>query len=102
RTFSIGYSGNGGEGDSELPYARLCAQNSGTLHREVTLEAHQLGTLLPEVAWAMDEPVADPAAIPLYRLSQQAKNEVTVILSGEGADEVLAGYSAYHRGVWME
>jgi asparagine synthase (glutamine-hydrolysing) len=101
-TFSIGYEGPGDTQDSELPFARLMAEKAGTLHREVVLDAQDLAELLPAVALALDEPLADPAAIPLYRLAQRAKDEVTVILSGEGADEVLAGYGAYSRELWVE
>jgi asparagine synthase (glutamine-hydrolysing) len=52
---------------------------------------------LPKLIWHMDEPVADPAAIPLFFLSQLAREHITVVQSGEGADEILAGYSIYRK-----
>ena len=57
---------------------------------------------LPKIIWHLDEPVADPACVPLWFLARRAKEEVTVVLSGEGADEILGGYSIYRRQLIAE
>lgn len=54
-------------------------------------------TIVPQVAWAMDDPVADYACLPTYKLAQQAKSRLTVVLTGEGGDELFGGYSRYRR-----
>jgi len=64
---------------------------------EVRVSADEAADALPKIAWHLDEPVADPACVPLWFLAKRAKEEVTVVLSGEGADEILAGYSIYGR-----
>ena len=88
RSFSIGFS----EGISELPYARAIAEKFHTNHTEITMESDAAG-LLPHLVYHMDEPVADPAQLPTYVLSQHTKkNGVTVVLTGDGGDETLAGY----------
>ena len=53
--------------------------------------------IVPQVAWAMDDPVADYACLPTYKLAQQAKSRLTVVLTGEGGDELFGGYSRYRR-----
>jgi len=54
-------------------------------------------SIVPQVAWAMDDPVADYACLPTYKLAQQAKSRLTVVLTGEGGDELFGGYSRYRR-----
>ncbi len=88
RSFSIGFS----EGISELPYARAIAEKFKTNHTEIMMES-DAAKLLPNLVYHMDEPVADPAQLPTYVLSQRTKkNGVTVVLTGDGGDETLAGY----------
>ena len=53
--------------------------------------------IVPQVAWAMDDPVADYACLPTYKLAQEAKKRLTVVLTGEGGDELFGGYSRYRR-----
>lgn len=53
--------------------------------------------IVPHIAWAMDDPVADYACLPTYKLAQQAKSRLTVVLTGEGGDELFGGYSRYRR-----
>lgn len=92
RTFSVGYA----EGDiyGELEYADMVAAHAGTAHRELRIGEDDYAAVLDEFAWFSDEPVADEASIPLMLLSKMVKeDDVTVMLSGEGADEVLGGYS---------
>jgi asparagine synthase (glutamine-hydrolysing) len=91
KTFSVAFA-EGGIYD-ERPYARKVAQHLGTDHHEICINAQDFLEALPAFIWHMDEPVADPAAIPLYYVSQLARRHVTVVLSGEGSDELLAGYA---------
>jgi asparagine synthase (glutamine-hydrolysing) len=93
KTFSIGYN----SAESELSYARIVADYFQTEHHELFLDAFTFRDFLPAIVWHMDEPVGDPASIPLYFLSQFARKSVTVVLSGEGSDEIFAGYPIYSR-----
>jgi asparagine synthase (glutamine-hydrolysing) len=103
-TFAVGYDTAGGEEDgaNELGYARLAARHFDADHHEIRLRPSEWKDVLPELIWHLDEPVADPACIPLYYLSREAKHHVTVILSGEGADEILGGYGIYGRMLELE
>jgi asparagine synthase (glutamine-hydrolysing) len=95
KTFSIGYSDDASM--NELPAAKEMAQRSHTDHHEFLLSGENFATSLPDLVWKMDEPVADPAAIPLFFLSKLAREQITVVHSGEGADEALAGYGLYKK-----
>jgi asparagine synthase (glutamine-hydrolysing) len=75
----------------EAPHARAVAQALGTDHREVIVAPRALD-ILPTVVWHLDEPFADPSAIPTYYVARAARERVTVALSGDGGDEVFAGY----------
>jgi asparagine synthase (glutamine-hydrolysing) len=97
QTFSVGYEGSTGGAEDELAFARRAAQALGTEHREVRVGMREAADALPKIVWHLDEPVADAACVPLYFLSKRAKEEVTVVLSGEGADEILGGYSIYQH-----
>ncbi len=100
KSFSVGYLAD--DGSSELDQARGVARALGTEHREVLVTADDFHAFLPQLVWYMDEPVADAACVPLYYLSKRAREEVTVVLSGEGADEVLAGYPIYRTMLMLE
>ena len=80
--------------NNELKYAKCASEFFNTNHKEVTVTPDII-KLLPKVVWHMDEPVADPTAILNYVLAEKAKSSVKVILTGEGADEVFAGYEQY-------
>jgi asparagine synthase (glutamine-hydrolysing) len=95
RTFAVGYR-DGGR-DDERAYARLAATRFGTAHHELALDSSAFWGFVPWMVWSLDEPVADAPCIPLYLLSRLARRHVTVALSGEGADEILAGYGIYRR-----
>ena len=91
KTFSIGF----GEADfNELEHARAVAVHLGTEHREMVLEPDVLD-VLDDLAWYLDEPFGDSSAIPTYMVSKLAAEEVTVVLSGDGGDEIFAGYDKY-------
>jgi asparagine synthase (glutamine-hydrolysing) len=95
RTYSIGFEGAAAdEYYNELPYARRVAQLFGTDHREIMVRP-DAATLLPRLLWHMDEPVSDSAFITTYLVSEFARREVTVILSGVGGDELFGGYRRY-------
>jgi asparagine synthase (glutamine-hydrolysing) len=79
---------------SEAQYARLVAQSVGANHREILLEP-DIAELLPRIAYHLDEPVGDPAAISTYLICAAAREHSTVLLAGQGADELFAGYHFY-------
>lgn len=89
-TFSVGFSDGGRF--SELPYAREVAKHIGSQHHEVVIGEREFLDFLEDFVWYTDEPLADLASIPLYYVSRLARQSVKVVLSGEGADEILAGY----------
>jgi asparagine synthase (glutamine-hydrolysing) len=99
KTFSIGYDSPDGLSDenNEFAYARQVAKSFGAEHHEYTLGALNFCDAIPKLVWHLDEPLADPSCIPLYFLSRLAREHITVVLSGEGADEILAGYGIYPK-----
>jgi asparagine synthase (glutamine-hydrolysing) len=97
KTFSIGYDGPGGEEANEFEYARLAASAFATDHHEYRLTAAEFEAFVPDLVWHLDQPLADPSCIPLYYISRLAREHISVVLSGEGADEILAGYGIYKR-----
>jgi asparagine synthase (glutamine-hydrolysing) len=95
KTYSIGFKGSSGaELYNELPYARQVASLFKTDHREILVQP-DVASLLPQLLWHMDEPVADAAFITTYLVSKFARQDVTVILSGVGGDELFGGYTRY-------
>jgi asparagine synthase (glutamine-hydrolysing) len=92
KTFSVGFDM---PGFSELPYARQVAQRYGTEHHEIPVGFNDFASELPFLAWLYDEPMGEPPGIPTYYMCKAAKAHVTVMLTGEGADELFGGYSKY-------
>lgn len=90
-TFSIGFE-DGGD-FSELKYAEKMAKHIGSEHHEIVIKKKQFLETIEKFVWHTDEPLADLASIPLYFVSELASNYVKVALSGEGADEIFAGYN---------
>ncbi len=87
KTFSVGFT----EDSDELKGARMLASYFKTDHREIIIRQDSVN-ILPEVVWHLDEPVADPTCIPIYLLSKNIKPYATVVLTGDGSDELLYGY----------
>jgi asparagine synthase (glutamine-hydrolysing) len=91
-TFAVGY---GEEKFSELPFARQVAQHIGSKHHEVRLSRDEFFESLPRLIWHEDEPIVWPSSASLYFVARLARERVTVVLTGEGSDETLAGYTRY-------
>jgi len=95
KTYSIGYEGGPAERlYNELPYARQVAQAFRTEHREIVVRPDVV-KLLPDLIWHLDEPLSDSAMITTYLVSRFAAEDVKVILSGVGGDELFGGYTRY-------
>ena len=97
-TFSMGFAA---ATHDERPFAQQVADHLGTTHHHYEFGHDAFRELLPQVVSAMDEPVGDQAMLPLFWLCREAANEVTVVLSGEGADEIFGGYDYYPRASGM-
>ena len=99
KTFSIGYQASPAEemASNEFGYARVAADAFSSEHHEYRLDAPSFAEFVPDLVSYLDEPLADPSCIPLYFISKLAREHITVVLSGEGADEILAGYGIYGR-----
>ncbi len=93
-TFSIGFDS---DEKSETPYARKVATLFGTRHHERMLSQSAASDLLPNLKQWFDEPFADESAMPTYLVSKVARENVTVVLTGDGGDEVFGGYRTYPR-----
>jgi asparagine synthase (glutamine-hydrolysing) len=91
KTFSIGFDI---EGFDEFQYSRVVAQRYATEHTEIVMPAAQYWDLLQDVVWHLDEPMADTATVPLMYICRKARESVKVLLSGEGSDETMAGYTS--------
>lgn len=94
KTFTVGFDI---PGYSELDIARETAKFLKSDHHEVKISADRYLTELPRLIWHQDEPVADPSAIALFFVAELASKHVTVVLSGEGADEFFGGYNIYRE-----
>lgn len=97
KTFSVRVAA-GAEFD-ESEYARLVARRFETEHHEVVLSSEQVPALLEMAARHLDEPISDPAVVPTYLLAKLARESVTVVLTGEGADEAFGGYDVFRKAM---
>lgn len=93
KTFAIGFSGE--ESFDETAHARRVSALLGTEHHEFVVEPDTIA-LLPFLVWHHDQPFADSSAIPTYLVSKRTREHVTVALSGDGGDELFAGYERFH------
>lgn len=90
KTFSVGFDHE----INELPFARLVAQRYGTDHTEIEVRT-DIRDVLPKVVAYFDEPFGDSSSVPTYLIAREARKHVTVILTGDGGDELFAGYGSY-------
>ena len=93
-TFTTGFDR---EGYSEVDVAAESAAAIGVRHVVRTVTPEELTDTLPLIVWYLDDPVADPALVPLYFVANEARKHVKVVLSGEGADELFGGYNIYRE-----
>jgi len=89
RTFSVGFAE---DRYSELPYAAEVAAHFGTRHCEIVVAHRDIVENLPRLVAFRDAPVSEPSDIPIYLLAREAARSVKMVLTGEGSDEILAGY----------
>ncbi|MDT5143783.1 MAG: hypothetical protein QOI79_3146 [Mycobacterium sp.] len=93
-TFTTGFER---EGFSEIDVAVASAEAIGARHVAKVVTPDEFVAALPEIVWYLDEPVADPALVPLFFVAREARKHVKVVLSGEGADELFGGYTIYRE-----
>ncbi len=94
KTFSIGFKE---EGFNELPYAESVAKHCNTQHKEIVVSAENYFDTLKHLIKCKDLPLSVPNEVPLYLMSKELKKDITVVLSGEGADEIFMGYGRIFR-----
>jgi asparagine synthase (glutamine-hydrolysing) len=93
-TFTVGYDV---EGYSEVDVAQDSARHLGVTTIPTFIGPQDMMDALPKIIWHLDDPVADPALVPLYFVAKRAAEDVTAVLSGEGADEFFGGYTIYRE-----
>jgi len=97
KSFSVGYA----EAEySELSYARQVSESIGTEHHEVVVGMDEFFNAVPRLIWHEDEPITWPSSVSLYFVSKLASEQVKVVLTGEGSDELFAGYGRYRFYQW--
>jgi asparagine synthase (glutamine-hydrolysing) len=97
QTFSVAFKDRA---FNELEYAREVARAIGAESHEIVIDDQDFFGALPKLVWHEDEPIAHTSSVPLYFVSALARQHVTVVLTGEGSDELLAGYGKYPRVAW--
>jgi asparagine synthase (glutamine-hydrolysing) len=97
QTFSVAFKERA---FNELEYAGQVARAVGAESHTVIIDDRDFFAALPKLVWHEDEPIAHPSSVPLYFVSALAREHVTVVLTGEGSDELLAGYGKYLRVMW--
>lgn len=97
KTFAVGYAE---QQFSELGYAAQVARSIGTDHHQVVIGREDFFAALPQLIWHEDEPITWPSSVSLYFVSRLAAEQVKVVLTGEGSDELFAGYERYRWNLW--
>jgi asparagine synthase (glutamine-hydrolysing) len=97
KTFSVGFAEREA---NELEYARMVSRAFGTDHHEVIVSPDEFFAVMPRLIWHEDEPLGHLASVPLYFVSELAARHVKVTLTGEGSDELMAGYYRYWKTVY--
>lgn len=97
KTFTVGFDGAGSYYE-ERPFAADVARHLGAEHTEIAVSADRAGSVLDRVFEGLDEPFADSSAVPTYLVAEATRKQVSVVLTGDGADEMFAGYRRY----WSE
>ncbi|HEY2150035.1 MAG TPA: asparagine synthase (glutamine-hydrolyzing) [Vicinamibacterales bacterium] len=97
QTFSVAFKERA---FNEIAFAREVADSIGAQSHEIVIDDNDFFGALPRLLWHEDEPIAHPSSVPLYFVAQLARQQVTVVLTGEGSDELLAGYGKYPRVAW--
>lgn len=99
KTFSVGFER---DGFSEIDVAKETADRLGVENISYVISPEEYMKELPKIMWHADDPLADPACVPLYFVAREARKHVTVVLSGEGADELFGGYNIYREPQSLE
>lgn len=99
KTFTVGFER---EGFSEIDFAKESAESIGVENIAYVISPEEFVQELPKIVWHLDDPVADPALIPLYFLAREARKSVKAVLSGEGADELFGGYNIYREPISLD
>ncbi|MBI2870184.1 MAG: asparagine synthase (glutamine-hydrolyzing) [Candidatus Omnitrophica bacterium] len=99
KTFSVGFKDS--PDYNELPFAEAVAKRFGTEHTSYLISAQPFD-MIERLVWHHDQPFGDSSAVPLYLLSQRAREEVTVVLTGDGGDELFGGYLRFPAALWAE
>ena len=99
KTFSVGFER---DGYSEINVAKETAEKIGIENISYVISPEEYMNEIPKIMWYMDDPLADPACVPLYFVAKLARKHVTVVLSGEGADELFGGYNIYREPQSLE
>ncbi|MBP1915263.1 asparagine synthase (glutamine-hydrolyzing) [Lederbergia galactosidilytica] len=99
KTFSVGFER---DGFSEIDVAKETADKLGVENISYVITPEEYMKELPKIMWYMDDPLADPACVPLYFVAREARKHVKVVLSGEGSDELFGGYNIYREPQSLE
>jgi asparagine synthase (glutamine-hydrolysing) len=97
KTFSVAFAEREA---NELEYARMVADRFKTDHHEIVVSPQEFFAALPKLVWHEDEPLAHPSSVALFFVSRLAARHVKVVLTGEGSDEMLAGYERYYKTLY--
>lgn len=103
KTFTVGF--DRGLGQDELPYARQVAEQFGCQHHEIQIDGQDFVNYAEDVLFHLDQPLADNATIATYMVAKLARKHVKMVLTGEGGDELFAGYARYSAeriSPWMQ